>query len=74
MAEKLNTYQIPNEGKVIDVDYAIYGGSEKKEREFVSPTEVSEETEKKLEDIKSRIISLKRGKIINLATMSEKAA
>lgn len=59
MAEKLN---IPNnvvdsEWKDdVDVDYAIYGGSNKGEMEYVSPQDVSKETVKKLEKIKSQDI------------------
>lgn len=59
MAEKLN---IPNnvvdsEWKDdVDVDYAIYGGSNRGEMEYVSPQEVSKETVKKLEKIKSQNI------------------
>ncbi len=39
----------------VDVDYAIYGGSEKNERQYVSQTEISKE---KIERIKQRKIGM----------------
>lgn len=59
MAEKLNipTEVIDSEWKDdVDVDYAIYGGSNRGEMEYVSPQNVSKETMKKLEKIKSQNI------------------
>ncbi len=59
MAEKLS---IPNEvvnsawRDDVDVDYATYGKNDKEEMEYISPQQVSEETEKKLEKIKSQNI------------------
>ena len=58
------TLKIPNElidsewRDDVDVDYAIYGGNEKKEREFISPEDVSKETEQLIEKIKKRNIKL----------------
>ena len=39
----------------VDVDYAIYGGNERQEREYVSQTEISKE---KIERIKQRRIGM----------------
>lgn len=69
---KISTYSIPGDGEVIDsdwkddvpreedikVDYAIYGDNEKKEGEYISPTEVSKESIKR---IKGRQIRLAIG-------------
>jgi len=38
----------------VDVDYAIYGGNEKKEREFISPETLSDEARIKIEEIKRK--------------------
>ena len=54
MAETLN---IPK-GVVdsnVDVDYAIYSNNEKKESEYISPTEVSKESIDKIEKRNKRI-------------------
>ena len=58
------TLKIPNETidsewrDDIDVDYAIYGNDEKKEREFVSPKKVSKEAAEKITEIKSRNLKI----------------
>ncbi len=52
MAEKLNIPKrvVDSDWKDdVDADYAIYGNSEKKEREYISPTEVSKESIDKIE-------------------------
>ena len=61
MAEKL---KIPNEvvdsdwEDDIDIDYAIYGDSEKNEATYVSPSEVSKENIKKIKAQKIGHIAL----------------
>lgn len=42
----------------VDVDYAIYGDTEKEEREYISPKSVDRETRSKIEAIKKRNIKL----------------
>ena len=58
------TIKIPNQvvnsdwKKDIDVDYAIYGDTEKEEREYISPESVDKETERKINAIKQRNIKI----------------
>lgn len=44
------------------VDYAIYGGSEKKEKEYISPNEVSKESIAKIKKRNQKIGSLFTGR------------
>lgn len=61
MAEKLNIDWKDD----VDADYAIYGNSEKTEREYISPTKVSKESIDKIE---------KRNKIGHFIRTGELAA
>ena len=60
------TIKIPNQvvnsdwEKDIDVDYAIYGDTEKEEREYISPESVDEAAESKINAIKQRNIKIGR--------------
>lgn len=66
MAEKLKTQTLNIPDKVvdsnwkddIDVDYAIYGGSEKKEGQYISPESVDKETQNKINRIKAKKIGI----------------
>lgn len=75
MAEKLHLPKTPInnsdwESDVPDADYAIYGGDEKQEMQYISPESVSKESIKR---IKAR--DLRNGhKILNLFTKDQKLA
>lgn len=75
---KISTFNVPNSGKVedsdwtddIDVDFAIYGGNEKQEGEYINPDKVvTKETQRKIDRIKAKKIGVN---IMNILT--EKAA
>ncbi|MBO7657184.1 hypothetical protein J6S55_00850 [Candidatus Saccharibacteria bacterium] len=64
---KISTFNLPDDGKVIDSDwkddidtsFAIYGGSEKKEGEYVNPDKViTKETRAKIDRIKAKKIGI----------------
>ncbi|MBQ3280463.1 hypothetical protein IJG92_02300 [Candidatus Saccharibacteria bacterium] len=64
---KISTFNVPNSGKVedsdwkddIDVDFAIYGGNEKQEGEYVNPDKViTKETREKIDRIKAKKIGV----------------
>lgn len=64
---KISIFNVPDDGKVIDsawqddidVDYAIYGGNEKKEGEYINPDKVvTKETQRKIDRIKSKKIGV----------------
>lgn len=64
---KISTFNVPNNGKVedsdwtddIDVDFAIYGGNEKKEGEYINPDKViTKETREKINRIKAKKIGV----------------
>lgn len=64
---QISTFNIPDDGKVqdsdwkddIDVDYAIYGGNEKQEGEYINPDKViTKETREKINRIKARKIGI----------------
>ena len=42
----------------VDVDYAIYGGNEKKEREYISQEEIKEEAIKRIKARKIGAVAL----------------
>ena len=60
---KISTFNIPNDGKVedsdwtddIDLNFAIYGGSPKKEGEYISPKSVSKESIKEIKSFQERL-------------------
>ena len=79
MAEKLggSTWNIPGEGKVIDspweddidVEYATYG-SEKEEKEYISPNKViTKDAQKKIDRIKAKKIAVKVGQVLELQSV-----
>ena len=62
---KISTFNVPNDGKVedsdwrddIDVDFAIYGGNERQEGEYINPDKVvTKETQRKIDRIKAKKI------------------
>ncbi|MBR3270086.1 hypothetical protein IKG07_02460 [Candidatus Saccharibacteria bacterium] len=70
---KISTFNIPDDGKVqdsdwkddIDVEFAIYGGSEKKEGEYINPDKVvTKETQRKIDRIKAKKIGITTLEII----------
>ena len=72
---KISTFNLPDDGKVvnsewkddIDVDFAIYGGNEKKEGEYINPKKVvTKETQRKIDRIKARKIGATVGDIFKL--------
>lgn len=60
---KISTFSIPNDGKVEDSDwkddidtyFAIYGGDEKQEGEYISPEDVSKESLNKIKSSQVRL-------------------
>ena len=69
---QISTFNIPNDGKVEDIEteFAIYGGSEKKEGEYINPDKVvTKETQRKIDRIKAKKIG---ANIMSILT--EKAA
>ena len=75
---QISTFKVPDDGKVIDSDwkddidteFAIYGGNEKKEGEYINPGKVvTKETQRKIDRIKAKKIGVN---IMNILT--EKAA
>ena len=75
---QISTFTVPEDGKVIDSDwkddidteFAIYGGNEKKEGEYINPGKVvTKETQRKIDRIKAKKIGVN---IMNILT--EKAA
>lgn len=56
---KISTFKVPDDGKVIDsdwqddidVEYAIYGDNEKQEGQYISPKSVSKESIKKIKKL-----------------------
>jgi len=70
---KISTFNIPDDGKVqdsdwkddIDVEFAIYGGNEKKEGEYINPDKVvTKETQRKIDRIKAKKIGITTLEII----------
>ena len=67
---KISNFPLPADGKVIDsawkddidVEYAIYGGSEKDEGQYISPDSVSKESIKEIKGFQEKLAfsSLKR--------------
>lgn len=64
---KISTFKVPDDGKVIDsdwkddidVNFAIYGGNEKKEGEYINPDKVvTKETQRKIDRIKAKKIGV----------------
>ena len=64
---KISTFNVPNSGKVedsdwtddIDVDFALYGGTEKQEGEYINPDKVvTKETQRKNDRIKAKKIGV----------------
>lgn len=75
---KISTFKVPDDGKVIDSDwkddidteFAIYGGNEKQEGEYINPDKVvTKETQRKIDRIKAKKIGVNIMSII-----TEKAA
>ncbi len=75
---KISTFNVPNSGKVedsdwtddIDVDFAIYGGNEKQEGEYINPDKVvTKETQRKIDRIKAKKIG-----VSVMSILTEKAA
>ncbi|MDO5480304.1 MAG: hypothetical protein Q4F58_01340 [Candidatus Saccharibacteria bacterium] len=75
---QISTFKVPDDGKVIDSDwkddidteFAIYGGNEKQEGEYINPGKVvTKETQRKIDRIKAKKIGVN---IMNILT--EKAA
>ncbi|MBR2659511.1 hypothetical protein IKD60_01995 [Candidatus Saccharibacteria bacterium] len=67
---KISTLNLPDDGKVvdsawrddIDVEYAIYGGDEKSEGQYIDPNTISKESIKKIKSFQEKLAfnSLKR--------------
>ena len=66
-SNKISTFNVPNDGKVedsdwkndIDVVYAIYGGNEKQEGEYINPDNVvTKEIQRKIDRIKAKKIGI----------------
>ena len=64
---QISTFKVPDDGKVIDsdwkddidVDFAIYGGNEKQEGEYINPDKViTKETQRKIDRIKAKKIGV----------------
>lgn len=65
MAEKLggSTWNIPNNGKVVDSDwtddidkqFAIYGGDETREGEYISPNSIKKETAAEIKSFQEKL-------------------
>ena len=75
---QISTFNIPNGGKVedsdwqddIDTEFAIYGGSEKQEGEYINPDKVvTKETQRKIDRIKAKKIGVNV-----MSILTEKAA
>lgn len=60
---KISTFNVPDHGKVvdsdwkddIDVDYAIYGDTEKAEGQYISPASISKETIKEIKSFQEKL-------------------
>ena len=72
---KISTFNVPNDGKVedsdwrddIDVDFAIYGGNERQEGEYINPDKVvTKETQRKIDRIKAKKIGATVSEVLKL--------
>ena len=72
--KEISTFKVPDDGKVIDSDwkddidteFAIYGGNEKQEGEYINPDKaVTKETQRKIDRIKAKKIGVN---IMNILT------
>lgn len=64
---QISTFNVPGNGKVVDSDwkddintqFAIYGGNEKQEGEYINPDKViTKETQRKIDRIKAKKIGV----------------